>query len=419
MSYNVFRPQGLKEASLSEFERRYEQEVFNQFAAVPDGEFPVQFADCLFDHFSDHRNFCAASMHVQARLCPSAPEADLALWEKRDTARILVRELKSNTYRTSKRETVTIPKGYGKPGYRKIEVSPPRDRIVARALTQIIRPILERNVEKHAFARRGGGAFRAFAELERLQPQQNYPVWIVQDFKNAFDRVPSAVFNLLRQNIRNDQLCQLIEELAKRSGNRGIIQGCSLSPQLLELWLNRSLHKLWDDASAPLLRYVDDVIVLCRDQSHAKQVHDRLDELSKSAGMTLKYPRDEAIVDLRREHVQWLGYELRLGSRLEFRVPWRPAADATGPMMPNPHLTDCFVRLRERYADAWTRVEQVVNGLIASISLAFPYSHVPAIYGQVQNAADQAGLEIRPCNDFHAAWQRQFESWRINYEVPA
>lgn len=102
--------------------------------------------------------------------------------------------------------------------------------------------------------------------------------------------MPQNVIDLVAECICNDR-------------NRGISQGGSLSPSLLNVYLDRHLDRVWRRKSreGTLLRYADDICICCSDKASANQAYDRLEATILPTGMQLKGNRQEAIRDLREE----------------------------------------------------------------------------------------------------------------------
>ncbi len=98
---------------------------------------------------------------------------------------------------------------------------------------------------------------------------------------------------------------------------KGIRQGSSLSPLLLNLYLDHQLDRPWAKRhpANPLIRVADDLLVIARDRSEAESAHDHLRSQLRSVGLTLKAKPGTAARDLRQgETGDWLGFRPQKGS---------------------------------------------------------------------------------------------------------
>ena len=86
---------------------------------------------------------------------------------------------------------------------------------------------------------------------------------------------------------------------------------------LLNVYLHHHLDRRWrrKHADVPLLRWADDLLVLCRTQEEAQQVYQDLKSLLLPAGMRLKSDPERAIHDLAGgDRAEWLGFRLSKGA---------------------------------------------------------------------------------------------------------
>ena len=96
---------------------------------------------------------------------------------------------------------------------------------------------------------------------------------------------------------------------------RGLVQGSPLSPILLNLYLHHHLDRPWRKKfpTIPLVRYADDILILCRSIGEAREAHASLKEMLVPQGMQLKGTAETAVRNLARgTQATWLGYEFRL-----------------------------------------------------------------------------------------------------------
>jgi hypothetical protein len=106
---------------------------------------------------------------------------------------------------------------------------------------------------------------------------------------------------------------QLMERVVLTKTGKGIRQGGNLSPLLLNLYLHHLLDRRWQrqHSDMALLRWADDLLVLCRTQEQAQQAYNDLKRQLLPIGMTLKGKAELAIHNLGvGDSAIWLGYRL-------------------------------------------------------------------------------------------------------------
>jgi hypothetical protein len=172
---------------------------------------------------------------------------------------------------------------------------------------------------------------------------------------------------LLHRYVPNRQLNHLIGQLLFAEQRRlGLRQGGALSPLLLNLYLHHFLDRPWREQhpDIPLLRFADDLLILCRDSAEARTAYADLEQLLRDCSLRLKSSPDRAIQDLRAgQRLVWLGYDIGTSaeSRLDFRIP--------GKLWP---------KLQERlllcHSERWAplRANQVLSSWIRQLGPAYP-----------------------------------------------
>lgn len=189
-----------------------------------------------------------------------------------------------------------------------------------RAIVQVIQPLLAPGFEDLSFGFLSGrGRLHALAHAERLTVGQERTVWLVQDLKDAFDRVPrQRALDLLRKRLPNEQLLDSIALVKNNGSKRGLLQGAPLSPLILNVFLDHLKDKVWEKLhpGLPSLRTADDTLVLYRSKEEARKAHEELQRILVPTGMMLKHAPQRAIRNLATgDNAQWLGFDIRLGKR--------------------------------------------------------------------------------------------------------
>ena len=94
----------------------------------------------------------------------------------------------------------------------------------------------------------------------------------------------------LRNYLLDDDLVAFVEALTRSRKVRGLRQGGPLSPLLLNLYLHHVLERPWRrmHPGTPLIRFADDVVVLCEDRHQAGEAYHALLVRLRAAGLKLK-----------------------------------------------------------------------------------------------------------------------------------
>lgn len=233
--------------------------------------------------------------------------------------RRLSEEIRTGSYRPNAVRRVHIPKP-GRPNEtRPLGIPTVRDRVVQRAIVNVIEPILDHQFHERSFGfRHGRGAHDALRIVE--QKLQAGCVYVVDaDLKGYFDTIPKdRLLALVQEHISDSRMLHLIklfldqnilEELREWTPVAGVPQGAVLSPVMSNLYLNPLDHQM-SDSGFEMVRYADDFVVLCRSQSEAESALQMITAWVETAGLTL-HPTKTKIVDSRVESFAFLGYSFR------------------------------------------------------------------------------------------------------------
>ena len=250
--------------------------------------------------------------------------ADLCGKEVWSLLRALSRQILEGCYEHGPVRRVDIPKSSGQ-GTRTLALADIEDRIVARAVSQLLDPLLSPRFDRHSFCRSEHSHGEALAVADCLFRVEGRSLWITDDIRGAFDHVPlQRLQDIVRKCIPDDKVNEIISRLLAHHGGRGLSQGSSLSPLLMNLYLDHFLDRPWRRAhpETPLLRYMDDLLVACRPGDDASSMYNDLTRLLGNAALTLKGSSQNSIRDLRQgTEVSWLGCLLTSGSeRLQIRL---------------------------------------------------------------------------------------------------
>ncbi|HBO42662.1 MAG TPA: Retron-type reverse transcriptase, partial [Planctomycetaceae bacterium] len=394
----------------TEFLRRHERAVTR---AIHEGPHAVKaMLPQLVDRIADSRNLRIAWGHL-ARHGGATPGPNGVtyrdvegpeIWE---LMRTLGRSIREGTYQPGPTREVRIPKGPDR-GYRTLTLHNIEDRVVQRAIVQIIQPILDYRFDEHSYGfRPNRGRLNALATAI-AESQRGRTLWITEDIKTAFDRVPHGrLQDVLRKQLPDQRLMDLMGTVNSNRQKRGIPQGSPLAPLLLNLYLDHHLDKVWRKVNPdqPLLRYADDLLIPCETRQEATEARAKLERILTPAGMLLKGTPETAIRDLSEgEEAEWLGYTVRLeedGLRT--------------------HVTeDAWRELRERLTLAHTeelpplRIVPALSGWVDQFGPCRPHTDVAAVYARIKEEAGKLAFDEIPGEaEVRERIHRAHERWEV------
>jgi hypothetical protein len=313
-------PADLHEGSARDFLRRHGRESAD--AARQTGRQRAEFARCLFRRAADPRNLWCAIDYLAAE-GGGAPGPDGLTLDELDgqerwgLARALGAAIRAGRYRPGPHREVQIPKGPGR-GMRTLRIRNVQDRVVDRAIAQVLQPFLDRTFAPASYGfRPGRGREHALAHAAAIAEGDGLWAWALDDVKDAFDAVPvGRLIDVARKRLGAEDIVKVVRVAIDNGAKSGIPQGSSLSPLLLNVYLDHVLDRPWAkrQPATPLIRVADDLLVLARDGDEALAAHQEMTARLRAAGMALKAAPGSAVRDLHQgESGDWLGFRLRKG----------------------------------------------------------------------------------------------------------
>lgn len=262
-----------------------------------------------------HANHGAAGVdHVTVEQFGAHLDANLAQ---------LSEQLRTNTYRPQPIRRVFIEKP-GSRERRPLGIPTVRDRVVQAALRKVLDPIFERDFAAHSYGfRPNRGCKDALRRVQSLL-DAGY-TWVVDaDLHHYFDTIPHAgLMARVRQKVADRRVLALLDAflthavldtLASWTPEQGTPQGAVISPLLSNIYLDPLDHVMVTQ-QVEMVRYADDIVVLCRSESDAHAALALLQTWTTDAALRL-HPDKTRIVDAtQRGGFDFLGYHFERGYR--------------------------------------------------------------------------------------------------------
>ena len=306
----------------------------------------------------------------------------------------LAAELREGSYRVQPSRRVWIAKP-GRTEQRPLSIPSVRDRIVQAALKLVAEPVFEADFLPCSF---GFRPKRAPHDALRVLIDETWRGrrWVVEtDIASCFDSIPhDRLMAAVEERISDRRLLKLVRAMlragvmesgAVKHSDTGTPQGGVMSPLLANVYLHR-LDRAWEARGrGVLVRYADDLVVLCRSREEAEQALALLRDLPRELGLELKAEKTR-VVHLTEggEGLDFLGFEHRWvrakrGSRVSFLARW-PSRRAMQ------HARDRLRELtaRSRLLLSPERIVEEVNGFLRGWAGYYRYGNSGRPFGAIR-----------------------------------
>ena len=246
----------------------------------------------------------------------------------------LQRDLRKRRYQPQPAKIAYIRKDNGKK--RPIGILTVRDRIVQRAVLNVVEPIFEAKFDNCSYGFRPGRSVQmALEHLSRLI--NNGYLWAVKlDVQQCFESIDiRKLERVVTRTIKDHQIRKLIREwlvlkpvqlsgrgIARRIQLVGLLQGSPLSPLLANVYLDQ-FDKRAKRRGLYTIRYADDIIILCQTHNEAKKALRKASKILTSINLSVN-PHKTQIIHV-EEGLSFLGATLEFQTSEDGESRWVPS----------------------------------------------------------------------------------------------
>jgi RNA-directed DNA polymerase len=236
----------------------------------------------------------------------------------------LQRELREERYRPGPARRVYIPKP-GRSEQRPLGIPRIKDRVAQTAAKLVLEPIFEADFRGCSFGfRPKRSAHQALDQIKREVMRGRR--WVIDaDIRGFFDALdPGILDSLLRERISDRRVLKLLRSWLRAGVLEGETltrpevgspQGSPLSPLLANVYLN-ALDRAWEERHGGLgvlVRYCDDLLILCRTRARAEAAMARLRALLAELRLELAEDKTRIVcVNEEGQGFDFLGFHHRM-----------------------------------------------------------------------------------------------------------
>ena len=234
----------------------------------------------------------------------------------------LHQELKEDRYRPRAVRRQWIDKAGGKK--RPIGIPTVRDRVVQTSLRQVLEPIFEKKFCRHSYGFRPKRSCKdALREVDR-RLEEGYH-WVVDaDREQYCDCIdPEILLKEVEKEASDGRVLGLIRRYLEQEvlagmkswrPERGTPQGAVISPLLANVYLH-PVDEEMERARKVMIRYADDVVILCRSERQARQALKKLRKELSKRGLRLNLKKTQVVDACQKGGFDFLGCHFERGRK--------------------------------------------------------------------------------------------------------
>jgi group II intron reverse transcriptase/maturase len=210
----------------------------------------------------------------------------------------LASELREGRYRPLPARGVLIPKPGLKDEFRPLAISAVRDRIVQAALKIVLEPVFEADFRPCSFGFRPGRSAHDALQVV-IDEAWRGRRWVVEtDIASCFTAIPhEKLMQAIEERVADQPVLKLLRQVLRagvmkdgqvRREVTGAAQGGPVSPLLCNVYLHR-LDREWSVREhGVLVRFADDLLVMCKSRQQAEAALARLRQVLAALGLEPK-----------------------------------------------------------------------------------------------------------------------------------
>jgi group II intron reverse transcriptase/maturase len=243
-------------------------------------------------------------------------KVSISMYEKNLESNLigLMKQLKSNNYKSIPLRRCYIPKGKGK--FRPLGIPSVKCRISHEVIRAIINPIFEKIFHNSSHGFRAGRSCQTAIEELLEYHKQGYKVVVDADIKGFFDNIPhKLIMALITAEISDGTTLNTIKKFLQAGvmedgkfvpTRKGSPQGGVISPLLSNIVLN---HLDWtlDKKGYKFVRYADDFVILTKSHQEAEKALEEVKDCIEK-DLELELSPEKTVITTFKKGFVFLGY---------------------------------------------------------------------------------------------------------------